>query len=68
MPWFIIIVAMLILLFATPIALWWWRLVNKAAPYRDARRGDRGADAGEGPREIIITPPAGPPGSSRDAH
>ncbi len=37
MDWFIVVVGLILLAVATPIALVWWKLAKKAAPYRDER-------------------------------
>ncbi len=62
MDWFIVVVALLLLLLATPIALAWWKLARKAAPYGDesgrsgapGTRRDQDDDA-----EVIVLPTSG---------
>ena len=58
MDWFIVVVGLLLLVVATPIALAWWKLARKVVPY-----GDEGAKktvkAGD-ESEVIILPSNGP--------
>lgn len=51
---FIVIVGILLLVIATPIALVWWKLARKAAPYGDetSKRPQKPVDEGE----VIILP------------
>ncbi len=41
MDWFIVVVGVLLLVIATPIALAWWKLARKAAPYGDERSTEK---------------------------
>jgi hypothetical protein len=54
MDWFIVVVGALLLLIATPIALVWWKLARKAAPYGDeaTRKNPRPTDEAE----VIVLP------------
>jgi hypothetical protein len=54
MNWFIVVVGVLLLVIATPIALLWWKLARKAAPYGDESRGPKAAPVDEG--EVIVLP------------
>lgn len=54
MDWFIVVVGVLLLVIATPIALVWWKLARKAAPYGDERSGEKAALADEA--EVIVLP------------
>jgi hypothetical protein len=59
MDWFIIVVGVLLLVLATPIALAWWKLARKAAPYRDEPgkgSAKQGTDDGV---EVIVLPASG---------
>ena len=71
MEWFIAISGLAILIFGSWVALWWWRLSRRIAPYKDEleREKARAGQATDDDRVIIIPPmsprPSIPPGQSR---
>lgn len=58
MDWFIVVVAVLLLLIATPIALVWWKLARKAAPYGD--EATRKSPTPKDEAEVIVLPTSDP--------
>jgi len=59
MFWFFIVVGALLLLIATPIAIFWWRLAAKAAPYRD-ESGKPTATSAADESDVIVIPSPDP--------
>ena len=53
MDWFIVVVGVLLLALATPIALWWWWLARKAAPYVD-EKGKGPVSPKQDDNEVVI--------------
>jgi hypothetical protein len=56
MDWFIVVVAVLLLALGTPIALAWWKLARKAAPYQDERSKSRPVPRPDDGAEVIVLP------------
>lgn len=55
---FIVVAAVLLVVFGTGAALAWWYLVKRAAPYRDERSSGARAEQAD-TSEVIVLPPAG---------
>lgn len=66
MEWFIGISALGILIFGSWVALWWWKLSRRIAPYKDELEREKARATNRQPDEhIVIVPPMGtPPGPS----
>jgi hypothetical protein len=68
MEWFIAISALGILVFGSWVALWWWRLAQRIAPYKDELERDQARAAAERDRDqssVIIVPPLDAPRRDR---
>lgn len=67
MEWFIGISALGILIFGSWVALWWWKLSRRIAPYKDELEREKARAAGKPPDEhVVIVPPLGPPSGPSD--
>jgi hypothetical protein len=56
MDWFIIVCGVGVLALGTPIALVWWKLARKAAPYRgEGGKSRRPLDSKDGEEVIVIS-------------
>lgn len=64
MQWLIIGSVIALFLIGSIIALWWWKLAARIAPYKDELgRENRSASNGTGNEDVVIIPT--PPGSPR---
>lgn len=64
MDWFIVVVGLLLLVLATPIALGWWYLARKAAPYGDEKKAKSGKRPAQDHSEVIVLSPSDKPRSA----
>lgn len=60
MEWFIAISALGILIFGSWVALWWWKLSRRIAPYKDELEREKAEASAKREDAVVIVPPMGP--------